>query len=125
MLDLKFMVKLNTQKIINTIENNFMKKNIPILKIGDNVKVGVKIIEGNKERVQFYEGTLIAKKNSAINTTITVRKTLQGIGIEKIFLIHSPKVDSITVLRSSKIRRSKLYYLRNLKGKASRLKQTF
>ena len=125
MSDLKFMVKLNTQKIMNTIENNFMKKNIPILKIGDNVKVGVKIIEGNKERVQFYEGTLIAKKNSAINTTITVRKTLQGIGIERIFLIHSPKVDSITVLRSSKIRRSKLYYLRNLKGKASRLKQTF
>ena len=119
------MLKLNTQKTISTIENSFMKKNIPILKIGDNVKVGVKIIEGNKERVQFYEGTIIAKKNSSINTTITVRKTLQGIGIERIFLIHSPKVDSITVLRSSKIRRSKLYYLRNLKGKASRLKQTF
>ena len=102
-----------------------MKKDIPILKIGDRVKVGVKIIEGNKERVQFYEGTIIAKKNSSINTTITVRKTLQGIGIERIFLIHSPKVDSITVLRSSKVRRSKLYYLRNLKGKASRLKQTF
>ena len=119
------MVKVNNQETINSIENNFMKKSLPILKIGDNVKVGVKIIEGNKERVQFYEGTIIAKKNSSINTTITVRKTLQGIGIERIFLIHSPKVDSITVLRSSKIRRSKLYYLRNLKGKASRLKQTF
>jgi len=119
------MIKLNTQKTINNVENSFMKKDIPILKIGDSVKVGVKIIEGNKERVQFYEGTIIAKKNSSINTTITVRKTLQGIGIERIFLIHSPKVDSITVLRSSKVRRSKLYYLRNLKGKASRLKQTF
>jgi large subunit ribosomal protein L19 len=119
------MLKLNTQKTINDVENNFLKKDLPILKIGDNVKIGVKIIEGNKERVQFYEGTIIAKKNSSINTTITVRKILQGIGVERVFLIHSPKIDSITVLRSSKVRRAKLYYLRNLKGKASRLKQTF
>ena len=118
------MAKLNIQQTISTVEKNFLKNNLPTLQIGDNVKIGVKIIEGNKERVQFYEGTIIAKKNSSINT-ITVRKTLQGIGIERIFLIHSPKVDSITVLRSSKVRRSKLYYLRNLKGKASRLKQTF
>jgi large subunit ribosomal protein L19 len=119
------MAKLNIQETIRQIETNFLKNDIPLLRIGDNVKVGVKIIEGNKERVQFYEGTIIAKKNSSINTTITVRKTLQGIGIERIFLIHSPKIDSIQVLRSSKVRRSKLYYLRNLKGKASRLKQTF
>jgi large subunit ribosomal protein L19 len=119
------MVKLNTQKTINDLETNFLKKDLPVLRIGDNVKLGVKIIEGNKERVQFYEGTILAKKNSSINTTITVRKILQGIGIERIFLIHSPKIDSITVLRSSKVRRSKLYYLRGLKGKASRLKQSF
>jgi len=119
------MVKLDPQKTITDIEKTFLKKDLPVLKIGDNVRIGVKIIEGNKERVQFYEGTLIAKKNSLINTTITVRKILQGIGIERIFSIHSPKVDSIQVLRSSKVRRSKLYYLRNLKGKASRLKQTF
>ena len=119
------MAKLNIQQITNIVEKNFLKDDLPTLKIGDNVKIGVKIIEGNKERVQFYEGTIIAKKNSSINTTITVRKTLQGIGVERIFLIHSPKIDSINVLRSSKIRRSKLYYLRNLKGKASRLKQTF
>jgi large subunit ribosomal protein L19 len=119
------MFKLNTQKTINDLENTFLKKNLPLIRIGDNVKIGVKIIEGDKERVQFYEGTIIAKKNSSINTTITVRKILQGIGIERIFLIHSPKVDSITVLRSSKVRRSKLYYLRGLKGKASRLKQSF
>jgi large subunit ribosomal protein L19 len=119
------MVKLNTQKTINDLETSFLKKDLPVLRIGDNVKLGVKIIEGNKERVQFYEGTIIAKKNSSINTTITVRKILQGIGIERIFLIHSPKVDSITILRSSKVRRSKLYYLRALKGKASRLKQAF
>uniref|UniRef100_UPI003001FBD5 ribosomal protein L19 n=1 Tax=Cocconeiopsis kantsiensis TaxID=3082010 RepID=UPI003001FBD5 len=119
------MVNLNTQQTISNIESNFLKKDLPLLRIGDNVKIGVKIIEGNKERVQFYEGTILAKKNSSINTTITVRKILQGIGIERIFLIHSPKIDSITVLRSSKVRRSKLYYLRKLRGKASRLKQTF
>ena len=119
------MVKLNSQKTIQSVENNFLKKDLPILKSGDNVRIGVKIIEGNRERVQSYEGTIIAKKNSLINTTITVRKILQGIGVERIFLIHSPKLDSIEVLRSSKVRRAKLYYLRNLKGKASRLKQTF
>ena len=119
------MVKLDTQNTIKNIENQFIKKDLPTLKIGDSVKIGVKIIEGNKERTQFYEGTIIAKKNSSINTTITVRKVLQGIGIERVFLIHSPKVDSITVVRSAKVRRAKLYYLRNLQGKATRLKQTF
>ena len=119
------MAKLNNNQLINNVQDNFLKKNLPNIKIGDNVKIGVKIIEGNKERVQFYEGTVLAKKNTSINTTITVRKVLQGIGVERVFLIHSPKVDSIQVLRSSKVRRSKLYYLRNLKGKAGRLKQAF
>lgn len=119
------MLKLNIQQTIANVEQNFLKKDLPTLKIGDSVKIGVKIIEGNKERVQFYEGTIIAKKNNSINTTITVRKILQGIGVERVFLVHSPKVDSITILRSSKVRRAKLYYLRNLRGKASRLKQTF
>ena len=119
------MLKLDTQKTIDNLESSFLKKDLPVLRIGDNIKIGVKIIEGNKERVQFYEGIILAKKNSSINTTITVRKILQGIGIERVFLIHSPKINSITVLRSSKVRRAKLYYLRNLKGKASRLKQKF
>ena len=119
------MLNLDNQTVIDNLHKNFIKPNLPKIQIGDTVKLGIKIIEGSKERVQFYEGTVIAKKNSSINTTITVRKTLQGIGIERIFLIHSPKVDSMTVLRSSKVRRSKLYYLRNLKGKASRLKQAF
>jgi large subunit ribosomal protein L19 len=122
---ISFMAKLNNNQLINNLQDNFLKKNLPNIKIGDNVKIGVKIIEGNKERIQFYEGIVIAKKNSSINTTITVRKVLQGIGIERVFLIHSPKVDSIQILRSSKVRRSKLYYLRSLKGKASRLKQSF
>ena len=119
------MVKLYSQQAIDNLHTSFIKSDLPIIRIGDNVRIGVKIIEGNKERVQFYEGTVLAKKNSSINTTITVRKVLQGIGVERIFLIHSPKVDSIQILRSSKVRRSKLYYLRNLKGKASRLKQAF
>lgn len=119
------MIKLQTQKTISEIEQKFIKKDLPTLNIGDNIRVGVRIIEGNKERIQYYEGTIIAKKNSSINTTITVRKVLQGVGVERIFLIHSPKIESITVLRSSKVRRAKLYYLRQLEGKASRLKQTF
>jgi|TARA_B100001142_G_C14286879_1_gene637293 large subunit ribosomal protein L19 len=110
---------------IKSIETKFLKNNLPKLKIGDGIKIGVKIIEGNKERIQFYEGTIIAKKNTSINTNITVRKVLQGIGVERVFLLHSPKINSIEILRSSKIRRSKLYYLRNLSGKASRLKQSF
>ena len=119
------MLKFNTQKTIHDVESSFIKKDLPLLRIGDSVRIGVKIVEGNKERVQFYEGTIIAKKNSSVNTTITVRKVLQGIGIERVFLIHSPKIDSIKVLSSAKVRRSKLYYLRNLRGKASRLKQSF
>ena len=119
------MPKFYSYQALSQVEGKFLKENLPIFKIGDSLKVGVKILEGNKERVQFYEGTLIAKKNSSINTTITVRKTVQGVGIERIFLVHSPKLVSIDILRSSKVRRAKLYYLRNLKGKASRLKQSF
>lgn len=119
------MLKFDNQKVIDNLHQNFIKPNIPKIQIGDSIKLGVKIIEGNKERVQYYQGNVIAKKNTSINTTITVRKVLQGIGVERIFLIHSPKVDSISILRSARVRRSKLYYLRNLKGKASRLKQRF
>ena len=107
------------------VENKFLKSDLPILKIGDKVRVGLKIIEGNKERVQYYVGIIIAMRNSTINSTITVRKSVQETGIERVFLVHSPKISSINVLQSSKIRRSKLYFLRNLKGKASRLRQSF
>ena len=119
------MINFKNQNIINEFQNQYLKKSLPNIEVGDNIKVGVKIIEGNKERVQFYEGTVIAIKNTSINKTITVRKVLQGIGVERIFLIHSPKIASLTVLKSSRVRRSKLYYLRNRKGKASRLKQRF
>lgn len=119
------MANLNAQNIIRNIEKSYLKKELPRLQIGDNVKIGVKIIEGNKERIQFYEGTILAQKNSSINTTITVRKTLQGIGIERIFLIHSPKIVSFKLTKLASVRRSKLYYLRGLSGKASRLKQRY
>jgi len=119
------MVKLNNQQLIEQVQSPFLKKNLPKIRIGDSLKVGVKIIEGNKERTQFYEGTIIAKKNFSISLAITVRKTLQNTGVERILLLHSPKVDSVIVLKSSKIRRSKLYYLRSLNGKAGRLKQKF
>ena len=119
------MNKFKNKEIIQKFEKFFLKRDLPKIAIGDNIKVGVKIIEGNKERIQYYEGTVIARKNTLLNTTITVRKVLQNIGVERIFLIHSPKIDSIQILRSSKIRRAKLYYLRNRKGKATRLKQKF
>lgn len=119
------MINFKNQNIINEFQAQYLKKSLPNIEVGDNIKVGVKIIEGNKERVQFYEGIVIAIKNTSINKTITVRKVLQGIGVERIFLIHSPKIASLTILKSSKVRRSKLYYLRNRKGKASRLKQRF
>lgn len=119
------MATISKQKYLNDLQNHYLKTDLPNVQTGDGVKLGVKIIEGNKERIQFYEGTVIAKKNSSINTTITVRKVFQNIGVERIFLVHSPKVDSIQIIKSAKVRRSKLYYLRNRRGKASRLKQRF
>ena len=119
------MATINKQKYLNDLQNQYLKTNLPKIQIGDGIKLGIKIIEGNKERIQFYEGTVIARKNSSINTTITVRKVFQNIGVERIFLVHSPKVDSIQIIKSAKVRRSKLYYLRNRRGKASRLKQRF
>nr|YP_009497589.1 ribosomal protein L19 [Astrosyne radiata]AWT40302.1 ribosomal protein L19 [Astrosyne radiata] len=107
------MKELISQQSLFDLENLFLKKDLPSLKIGDNLRIGVEITEGNKKRVQFYEGILISKNNARINFTITVRKIFQGVGIERVFLLHSPKIKSITILNSVNIRRSKLYYLRN------------
>lgn len=117
--------KFNKSELIKSVEQKFLKKNLPNLRIGDILRLGIKIKEGNKERVQFFEGLLIRKKNTGINANITVRRVFQGIGIERIILLHSPRVDSIKILRSSKVRRSKLYYIRALSGKAAKLKQKF
>lgn len=116
---------MNAEAIIRSIEAEQLKTNLPDIHIGDTVKVGVKIIEGGKERVQPYEGTVIARRNGGLNTTITVRRIFQGVGVERVFLIHSPRIDSIQVLRRSKVRRAKLYFLRDRVGKATRLKQRF
>lgn len=115
----------NSDLIIKSLEKPFLKINLPKLLVGDVVKIGILIKEGNKDRTQYYQGIIISKKNSGINSKIVVRKTFQGIGIERQFLLHSPKFESIEVLKSSQVRRSKLYYLRKISGKASRLKQKF
>lgn len=118
------MFKLKNDEVIKNIEEKILRKDIPIINVGDQVKLGITIVEGNKERVQFFQGLVIATRNYGINTTITVRRVVEGVGMERVFLIHSPKIASIKILRNSKIRRSKLYYLRKLKGKAGRLKQS-
>jgi len=124
-LNLKHMPSLNSEKIINLVEESQKKKDIPKIFVGDTVKIGVLIKEGNKERIQYYQGIILRKKNSGINLIISVRKVFQGIGVERNFLIHSPKFESIQVIKSSRVRRSKLYYLRNIIGKRSRLKERF
>jgi large subunit ribosomal protein L19 len=110
-------------QIIRDIEASFIKSNIPQLHVGDTVKVFVKIREGGKERTQGYEGVIIKRRGSGINETLTVRRVFQGIGIERVFLIHSPRVEKITVLRRGDVRRAKLYYLRKRTGKATRIKE--
>ena len=110
--------------IIDTLEQEGMKQNLPEIRIGDQVKVNVKVIEGTRERIQTYEGVVIAKKNGGIRETIVVRRVTFGVGVERTFPIHSPKVDSIQVVRHGKVRRAKLYYLKNRTGKAAKLKET-
>ncbi|WP_017661080.1 50S ribosomal protein L19 [Baaleninema simplex] len=113
------------QELIRSIESEYIKSDIPTIYVGDTVRVGVVIQEGGKERVQPYEGTVIAMKNGGINQSITVRRIFQGVGVERVFLPHSPRISYIEVLRRGKVRRAKLYYLRDRVGKATRLKQRF
>jgi large subunit ribosomal protein L19 len=117
--------KIKNTELLNSLEASYLKVDLPNIRIGDTLKLGVEIKEGEKTRVQAYEGVVISKKGTGINTTVTVRRIMQGIGIERCFLVHSPKIRSIEIKRSSKVRRAKLYYLRNLSGKATRLKQRF
>lgn len=116
---------MNAQEVIRSIEAEQLKTNLPEIYVGDTVKVGVIIQEGGKERTQPYEGVVIAKRNGGINATITVRRTFQGVGVERVFLVHSPRIESVKVIRRGKVRRAKLYYLRNRVGKATRIKQRF
>ena len=117
--------KISSSNLIEEFENEQLKKELPEIYVGDTVKVGVKITEGNKERVQPYEGVVIAKRHGGINQTITVRRIFQGIGVERVFMLHSPQVASLKVERRGKVRRAKLFYLRDRVGKATRVKQRF
>ena len=117
--------KLSYGNLLNEFEESQIKKELPEIYVGDTVKVGVKITEGNKERVQPYEGVVIAKRHGGLNQTITVRRIFQGIGVERIFMLHSPQVASLKVERRGKVRRAKLFYLRDRVGKATRVKQRF
>ena len=117
--------KINNTALLNKVESEYLKDDVPNIRVGDTVRLGVEIREGKKTRVQAFEGVVISQKNSGINKTITVRRVMQGIGVERCFLLHSPKIKTIEIKRSSKVRRSKLYYLRGLSGKATRLKQRF
>ena len=116
---------ISFSNLIKEFENEQLKKELPEIYVGDTVKVGVKITEGNKERVQPYEGVVIAKRHGGLNQTITVRRIFQGIGVERVFMLHSPQVASLKVERRGKVRRAKLFYLRDRVGKATRVKQRF
>ncbi|CAK6689428.1 hypothetical protein OGCDGJMD_00629 [Cyanobium usitatum str. Tous] len=117
--------KLSAQELIRAFEAEQLKDELPDIYVGDTVKVGVLIREGNKERVQPYEGVVIAKRHGGLNETITVRRIFQGIGVERVFMLHSPQVASVNVERRGKVRRAKLFYLRDRVGKATRVKQRF
>lgn len=108
--------------IIKSIEQESLKENVPQFNVGDTVKVFFKVIEGNKERVQAYEGIVIARRHGGLRESFTVRRISSGIGVERSFPLHSPKIEKVEVVRKGKVRRAKLYYLRERTGKAAKIK---
>ena len=108
--------------IIDVIEKEGMRADVADFNVGDTVKVFVKVVEGDKERLQGYEGVVIARKNGSIRETFTVRKISFGVGVERIFPVHSPRIDHVEIIRKGKVRRAKLYYVRELTGKAAKIK---
>ena len=108
---------------LKLISDSSLKKDAPVVNIGDTVKVHVKIKEGDKYRIQIFEGTVIAKKHGGINETFTVRRVAHGCGIERVFPVHSPVIEKVELVRSGKVRRGKLYYIRGRVGKASKVKE--
>lgn len=109
--------------ILHQVTADQLKSDIPDIRPGDTVAVNVRVIEGEKERIQVFEGIVIKIRGGGINKTITVRKISHGVGVERIFPIHSPRLAEITIVRKGKVRRAKLYYLRELRGKAARIKE--
>ena len=114
---------MNASEIIKSIENEQLKAEVPQFNVGDTVKVYGKIKEGNRERIQVFEGTVIKKQNGSNSATFTVRKLSNGIGVEKTWPLHSPNVEKVEVVRKGKVRRAKLYYLRDRIGKAAKVKE--
>ncbi|HWP87675.1 MAG TPA: 50S ribosomal protein L19 [Burkholderiales bacterium] len=114
---------MSVMNILQQFEAAQMTRKLPEFGPGDTVVVNVKVKEGNRERVQAYEGVCIAKKNAGLNSAFTVRKISHGTGVERVFQTHSPAIDSVTVKRRGKVRGAKLYYLRNLEGKAARIQE--
>ena len=110
-------------EIIRSIESAQLRTDIPKFNVGDTVRVFVKVVEGTRERLQAFEGVVIARRNGSVRETFTVRRTSYGVGVERTFPVHSPRVDHIVVVRRGKVRRAKLYYLRNLSGKAAKVKE--
>ncbi len=108
---------------LKTMTASSMKENVPAFSVGDTVRVDVKIREGERERIQAFEGTVIAKKGSGVAETFTVRRVSYGVGVERVFPLHSPNVEAVKVIRYGKVRRSKLYYLRDRVGKAAKVKE--
>lgn len=117
------MSKINAGEILKSIEQPHLKSNIPDMAPGDTVKVFAKIREGGKERIQAYEGTVIKLQGAGVNRAVVVRRIFQGVGVERTFPVHSPRVDRFEVLRKGDVRRARLYYLRGLQGKATRIKE--
>lgn len=109
--------------LVKVLADQQIKTDLPELKVGDTVKVHAKIKEGNRERIQIFEGTIIAMKHSGINKTVTVRRISYGVGVEKTFPVHSPNIAKFEVVRHGKVRRAKLYYLRNRVGKAAKVQE--
>ena len=114
---------LKMNEIIRSIEAKQIRSDLPQFNVGDTVRVWVKVVEGNRERLQAFEGTVIAKRNGGIRETFTVRRVSYGIGVERIFPINSPRVDHVDLIRRGKVRRAKLYYLRERQGKAAKIKE--
>ena len=109
--------------LIEALERENLKPEVPEFNVGDTVKVYNKIVEGTRERIQVFEGVVIARKNSSVRETFTVRRISFGVGVEKIFPVHSPRIEKIEVVKRGKVRRAKLYYLRDLTGKATKIKE--
>ncbi|HHW92186.1 MAG TPA: 50S ribosomal protein L19 [Firmicutes bacterium] len=109
--------------VIKALEQEQMRKDLPEFNPGDTLRVHVRVVEGGRERIQVFEGVVIAKKNGGIRETFTVRRVSYGVGVERTFPLHSPRIAKIEVVRRGRVRRAKLYYLRNLRGKAARIKE--